>query len=125
MNRDPSAQRDAHLLLVRRLRIGLVAAGVAGSLGLAGLVAAGSPIATSGASTPRPAAPVQGDSSGPSGGDFSGWQDDGGDDAGVGDDGGQSQNQPQRQQQNQQQNQPQAPGLQPGSGHSHGSTSGS
>ena len=48
MTRDPSAQRDATLRLVRRLRVGLVSAGVAGSLGVAGVVATHAPNATSG-----------------------------------------------------------------------------
>jgi hypothetical protein len=38
---DPSTSRDARLRLVRRLRIGVVSAGVVGSLGLAGVVASG------------------------------------------------------------------------------------
>ena len=111
MARDPSAQRDAQLRLVRRLRVGLVSAGVAGSLGVAGVVATHAPSATSGDSAPRPVQPVQvGGTSGDD--DFSGWQDD----AGEGD-GGQAQPQ--------QQTQPQTPGLQQGFGRSHGTTSGS
>ena len=112
MTRDPSAQRDATLRLVRRLRVGLVSAGVAGSLGVAGVVATQAPNATSGGSSPRPVQPVQLGGSTSGGDDFSGWQDD----AGEGD-GGQAQPQ--------QQTQPQAPGLQQGFGRSHGSTSGS
>jgi hypothetical protein len=38
MSDDP-ARRDAQLHLVRRLRLGLVSAGVVGSLGVAGVVA--------------------------------------------------------------------------------------
>ena len=108
MTRDPSAQRDAHLRLVQRLRVGLVSVGVVGSLGVAGLVATHPTNATSGQTSPRPVQPVQVAGSGD---DSSGWQDDGG-----GDDGGQAQNQ---------QIQPQAPALQPGFGQSNGSTSGS
>ena len=106
MARDPSAQRDAQLRLVRRLRVGLVSAGVAGSLGVAAVTAADAPVATSGDASPRSVQPAQvgGGTSGDD--DFSGWQDDAGES-----DGGQAQ--------------PQAPGLQQGFGRSHGSTSGS
>jgi len=112
MARDPSAQRDAQLRLVRRLRVGLVSAGVAGSLGVAAVTAADAPAATSGDASPRSVQPAQvgGGTSGDD--DFSGWQDD----AGEGD-GGQAQPQ--------QQTQPQTPGLQQGFGRSHGTTSGS
>jgi hypothetical protein len=128
MTRDPSAQRDAHLRLVRRLRVGLVSAGVAGSLGVAGVVATHAPNATSGDSSSGSGQPVQVGGTttpgtttpgtttpGTSGDDgFSGWRDDAGED-----DGGRAQQQPQ------QQTQLQAPGLQQGFGRSHGSTSGS
>ncbi len=111
MTRDPSAQRDAHLRLVRRLRVGLVSVGVAGSLGVAGLVATHPSNATSGQTLPRPVSPAQVAGNGSGGDDFSGWQGDEGED-----DGGRAQTQ---------QNQPQAPALQPGFGPSNGSTGGS
>lgn len=41
--RDDPARRDAQLHLVRRLRLGLVSAGVVGSLGVAGVVASTGP----------------------------------------------------------------------------------
>ena len=115
---EPSAdRRDADLRLVHRLRVGLVSAGVLGSLGVAGVVAASAGEKVS-ADPTRPAGPVpqQGQARGQGApqddGSFSECRDDGG-----GDD-----EQPPTDPWGQQQP---APDLQPGFGSSHGSTSGS
>ena len=117
------AQRDTHLVVVRRVRNGLVTAGVLGSLGMAGFVAVSSHPAASTA-TPAPSA----DSVNPSGqapardnedDSVSPWRGEG--DDGRSDD--RSEGQSQGQQQGQQQGQP--PTLQPGTGSSHGSSGGS
>ncbi len=117
---DPTpAQRDHRLVVVRRVRNGLVTAGVLGSLGVAGFVAVSSPPATSPA-TPAPTA----DSVSPGGqapardhedDSVSPWR-------GEGDD-GRSDDRSEGQSQGQQQLQP--PTLQPGTGSSHGSSGGS
>ena len=113
------AQRDTHLVVVRRVRNGLVTAGVLGSLGVAGFVAVSSPPATSTA-TPAPTA----DSVSPGGqapardhedDSVSPWR-------GEGDD-GRSDDRSEGQSQGQQQLQP--PTLLPGTGSSHGSSGGS
>jgi hypothetical protein len=124
------AQRDHHLVVVRRVRNGLVTAGVLGSLGVAGLVAGTSHPATSTA----PPAPTA-DSASPGGqpvrdhedDSVSPWRgegDDGrSDDRSEGQSQGQSQGQSRGQSQGQQQLAP--PSLQPGTGSAHGSSGGS
>lgn len=113
---EPSAdRRDADLRLVHRLRVGLVSAGVLGSLGVAGVVAASAGERVS-ADPSRPVDPVpqQGQAQvqgAPQDDDsFSEWNDDGGD--------GQQPTDPWGQQQP-------PPSLQQGFGSSHGSTGGS
>ena len=102
MTTDPSTRRDAHLRLVRRLRIGVVSAGVAGSLGVAGVVASSATATTENRDGPDRASGTARDDS------FSEWQDDS----------GQTSEDPW--------GQPvPPPGLQQGFGPSHGSTGGS
>jgi hypothetical protein len=102
---DPSSRRDAHLRLVRRLRVGVVSASVLSSLGVAGVVAS-----SGSAGTPPTSAP--GTTSGNVGDDsFSQWQDDSGE---LSDDSGGLPSQ-----------QVAPPTLQQGFGPSHGSTGGS
>jgi hypothetical protein len=102
VTRDPSELRDARLHRVARLRVGLVSAGVIGSLGVAGVVATSG---TGASAAPSPA-PTQQDV-GDDGGLSQWWGDDGGSSDG------------------QQQQQLQAPDLQQGFGQSQGTTSGS
>ena len=101
MTTDPSTRRDAHLRLVRRLRIGVVSAGVVGSLGVAGVVASSATATTENRDGPDRASGTARDDS------FSEWQDDS----------GQTSEDPW--------DQPVPPGLQQGFGPSHGSTGGS
>ena len=102
MTIDPSTRRDARLRLVRRLRIGVVSAGVVGSLGVAGVVASSASATTENQDRPDGASSSARDDS------FSQWQDDS----------GQASEDPW--------GQPvQPPGLQQGFGPSHGSTGGS
>jgi len=103
---DPSSRRDAHLRLVRRLRVGVVSASVLSSLGVAGFVA------SSGSAGTPPASDRPGTTSGNVGDDsFSEWQDDSGE---LSDDSGGLPSQ-----------QVAPPTLQQGFGPSHGSTGGS
>jgi len=99
---DPSTRRDARLRLVRRLRIGVVSAGVVGSLGVAGVVASSASATTENQDRPDGASSSARDDS------FSQWQDDS----------GQASEDPWGQP-------AQPPGLQQGFGPSHGSTGGS
>jgi hypothetical protein len=100
---DPSARRDAHLHVVRRFRVGLVSAGVLGSLGVAGVVSpSGADAAGDPARTPSGARPVV-----PNDESFSQWGDD------------RSGAQPQHD------GSGTPPDLQQGFGSSHGSTGGS
>ena len=101
MTTDPSTRRDAHLRLVRRLRIGVVSAGVVGSLGVAGVVA--SSATTENRDRPDRASGTARDDS------FSEWQDDSGQ---TSEEDPWGQPVP-------------PPGLQQGFGPSHGSTGGS
>jgi hypothetical protein len=99
---DPSTRRDAHLRLVRRLQVGVVSAGVVGSLGVAGIVASSASATTENGERPDDASGTARDDS------FSEWQDDS----------GQTSEDPWGQP-------AQPPGLQQGFGPSHGSTGGS
>jgi hypothetical protein len=99
---DPSTRRDAHLRLVRRLRVGVVSAGVVGSLGVAGVVASSATATPESRDRPDGASGTARDHA------FSQWQDDSG--QGSEDPWGQP---------------AQPPGLQQGFGPSHGSTGGS
>ena len=102
MTTDPSTRRDAHLRLVRRLRVGVVSAGVLGSLGVAGVVASSASATAENEDRPHsPSGTARDDS-------FSQWQDDS----------GQTSEDPWGQP-------AQPPGLQQGFGPSHGSTGGS
>lgn len=102
MTTDPSTRRDAHLRLVRRLRVGVVSAGVVGSLGVAGVVASSASATSEDRERPDSASGTASDDS------FSQWEDDSGQSSED------SWGQP-----------AQPPGLQQGFGPSHGSTGGS
>ena len=102
MTTDPSTRRDAHLRLVRRLRVGVVSAGVVGSLGVAGVVASSASADTENGDRPDSTSGTARDDS------LSQWEDDS----------GQTSEDPWGQP-------AQPPGLQQGFGSSHGSTGGS
>lgn len=111
------ARRDSHLRLVRRVRLGVVSAGVLGSLGVAGAVAASAEPTASSTPSPSVSTPT---SAGSGDGDANGqWQS------------ARSARRPspgeQTQQQSKTRTQPrhETPSLQQGYGQAHGSTGGS
>jgi len=107
-----SRLRDGQVILVRRLRIGVVSVGVAGSIGVATAVAIAAPGTASPASgSGGDAAQHRAHARGGDGDSFFGWlHRDGGDGGDQGEDPGQLQS---------------GPGLLPGTGAAHGSTGGS
>jgi len=111
MTSDPSIRRDAQLRAVRRLRVGLVSAGVISSLGVAGYVASSTTSPAPAQPAPSTGLPGTSTAAQDDGGTFATPGDDGGE---WGDDGSTGLSQQQA-----------PPSLQQGFGSSHASTGGS